>query len=178
MAIGIIYNNENVVVEANTNADSLDWSSRQNSLVFHDGNSTNGTREYLFNLLITVPIKYLKVVNSEVLEMTSDEKLAVDAAEAFALSSKQQADMRTRGPILIDEKSSEYAVLRGMLIEILNYVNLERTNFNSLLTWLGTQVQLTNRIQLTNFQLNTATPIQALTAIKNRIAAGEADKIQ
>lgn len=178
MAIGIIFNNQNVVTDANINADSLEWSVKPNSLVFHDGNSSEEIRNTIINLLRTIPIKYLKVVNSMVVEMTAEEKLAVDAAEAFALSAKQQAEMRNIGPIVIDEKSAQYAVLRGMLIEILNYDNTERTNFNSLLTWLGTQGTLVNRNQLPSAQLSIATVSQALTAIKNRIAAGEADKIQ
>ena len=178
MAIGITFNNQNVVTDANINADSLEWSVKQNSLVFHDGNSSEDIRNTIINLLQTVPIKYLKIVNSMVVEMTAEEKLTVDAAEAFALSAKQQEEMRSIGPIIIDEKSAQYAVLRGMLIEILNYVNTERTNFNSLLTWLGTQGTLVNRNQLPSAQLSIATVSQALTAIKNRIAAGEADKIQ
>lgn len=178
MAIGIIYNNENVVIEANLNADSLDWSVKPNSIVFHDGNSTDETREYLFNLLKTVPIKYLKIVDSNVVEMNSDEKLAVDAAEAFAIESKQREEMRNVGPTLLDIKSPDYAVIRAIIIELIEQTNNERTNFNSLLTWLGAQGGLTSRTQLPNFQLNTLTAKQALTAIKNRISVGDADKIQ
>lgn len=178
MAIGIIFNNKNVVTDANINADSFEWIVKPNSLVFHDGNSSEDMRNTIINLIKTVPLKYLKIVNSMVVEMTSDEKLVVDAEEAFSISNKQQEDMRNQGPVLIESRDAQNAILRAILLELLNYVNTERTNFNSLLTWLGGQGGLTNRVQLTNFQLNTATALQALTAIKNRIANGEADKIQ
>ena len=72
MAIGIIFNNQNVVTDANINADSLEWSVKPNSLVFHDGNSSEDIRNTIINLLQTVPIKYLKIVNSMVVEMTAE----------------------------------------------------------------------------------------------------------
>lgn len=178
MAIGIIYDNNNKVIETNLNADSLEWGARPNSLVFHDGNSTEDIRNTITDLIKNTPIKYLKKVGNDIFEMTADEKLVVDAAEAFSISNKQQEEMRNQGPVLIESRDAQSAILRAILLELLNYVNTERANFNSLLTWLGGQGGLTNRIQLTNFQLNTATALQALTAIKNRIANGEADKIQ
>lgn len=76
--------------------------------------------------------------------------------------------------------------LRAVVIETLAYANAQReyeatiqTKFNSLLTWLGGQAQLTLKGQLPAMALPTApaqaTPSQAKTALKSRINAGEAD---
>lgn len=178
MAIGIIYDNNNKVIETNLNADSLEWGARPNSLVFHDGNSTEDTRNTITALIKNTPIKYLKKVGNDIFEMTHEEKDAQDAADLAAVTAELEKEMRMNSQILADAKTAELAILRAMLIEILNYVNQERTNFNSLLTWLGAQGGLTNRAQLTNGVLSIATASQAFTAIKARLANGEADKIQ
>ena len=91
MAIGITHDGADKVLDANPNADE-NYGSRPNTIVFHDGNSTPSDLANLYNLIRTVPTKYLKRAGSVISEMTSQEKSTVDAtAAADAISRAKQA---------------------------------------------------------------------------------------
>lgn len=81
MALGFIYDNSNAITEVNDNADGLEFATRTNSLVFHEGNTDPVTLAALYILARTVPAKYLKKVGSSVQEMTASEKAVVDTLE-------------------------------------------------------------------------------------------------
>lgn len=76
---------------------------------------------------------------------------------------------------LASQEKEQNAMVRAVVLELLNYANAERNKFNLLLQWLGTQTTLANRGQLTALELIEATPQQAKQAISDRITAGEAD---
>lgn len=171
MAIAILFDGSNRVTTYNVNADTLDYLGRPDALVYYDGNSDDSKRETVLNLLRSVQIKYLKVVAGELLEMTQEEKSAIDSAEALASLNS----FRSTALSLVDLKDPQAAIIRSALIEILNYCNAERNKFNTLLAWLGTQGTLSNRTQLNAMSLIEATVQQAKDSIKNRINNGEAD---
>lgn len=84
--------------------------------------------------------------------------------------------LRRKAKEALDEQQQEnHALIRAVVIELLNYCNAQRARHNTLLQWLGTQTTLTNRGQLAAMQLNEATPAQARNAIKTRITNGDAD---
>ena len=76
---------------------------------------------------------------------------------------------------LDEQEAGDHALIRAVVIELLDYCNAQRQQHNALLTWLGAQGTLANRGQLTAMQLAEATPTQARTSIKSRIDAGNAD---
>lgn len=76
---------------------------------------------------------------------------------------------------LQSQSAEQSALIRAVVIELLDYANQQRDAHNSLLTWLGSQTTLVSRNSLPAMQLNKATPAQAKTAITNRIETGEAD---
>lgn len=84
-----------IVVKINpaTNAvlrieNSAEASASSDTLVFHDQNSTEATLDALSLLSLTVPLRYLKHSNGSIIEMSANEKTAVDAeiehAESWA----------------------------------------------------------------------------------------------
>ena len=76
---------------------------------------------------------------------------------------------------LSNNRVESNALIRAVVLELLDYSNAQRAEHNTLLAWLGTQTTLTNLGQLTAMQLNEATPVQARNAIKARLTNGEAD---
>ena len=76
---------------------------------------------------------------------------------------------------LDEQEAGDHALIRAVVVELLDYCNTQRQQHNALLTWLGAQGTLANRGQLTAMQLAEATPTQARTSIKSRIDAGNAD---
>lgn len=84
--------------------------------------------------------------------------------------------LRRKAKEALDSQAAEQnALLRAVVLELLDYANADRANLNTLLTWLGGQTTLTNRGQLSAMGSVEATPAQAKDAIKARLAAGEAD---
>jgi hypothetical protein len=76
---------------------------------------------------------------------------------------------------LADQADEQNALVRAVVLELLDYCNEQRKRHNQLLQWIGGQLTLLNRGQLAALQLNEATPTQAKQAIVSRIENGEAD---
>lgn len=76
---------------------------------------------------------------------------------------------------LADQAQEQNALMRAVVLELLDYCNEQRKRHNQLLQWIGGQTTLLNRGQLAALALNEATPQQAKQAIVSRIENGEAD---
>lgn len=76
---------------------------------------------------------------------------------------------------LADQAHEQNALVRAVVLELLDYCNEQRKRHNQLLQWIGSQTTLLNRGQLAALQLAEATPQQAKQAIVSRIENGEAD---
>ena len=76
---------------------------------------------------------------------------------------------------LADQAHEQNALVRAVVLELLDYCNAQRAKHNQLLQWIGGQTTLLNRGQLAALALNEATPQQAKQAIVSRIENGEAD---
>lgn len=65
---------------------------------------------------------------------------------------------------------------RAIVLALVDYLNVIGTKHNALLTWLGTQANLTQKAQLAGFALpDDIQPTQAKAAIEDKIAAGGED---
>ena len=77
---------------------------------------------------------------------------------------------------LADQADEQNALVRAVVLELLDYCNEQRKRHNQLLQWLNSQATiLLNRGQLASLALHEATPQQAKQAIVSRIENGEAD---
>lgn len=95
-------------------------------------------------------IKYWKVVDSSVVEMTQEEKDAIDSAEAAALLSSQRVGAKSK----LDGMVPEHLVLRAAMGIIKEEVNILRDLHS----------------------LAPRTLAQLKTAIKNKIDSGDVDE--
>lgn len=90
-----------------------------------------------------------------------------------AEDTREKTRLRTAAQAAFDGIDETRAIIRAAVIEMNARANRQATDFNTLLAWLGTQTTLVNRAQLTALQQGTATPAQAIAAIKARLANGE-----
>lgn len=167
MAIGIIHDGADKVVSADLNADGLEFATRTNSIVFHDGNTSSTDYSTLANLLMTVPIKYLKRIGNVISEMDQTEKNAVDAAElaqSIALAKQMAKEIYDS----IDHM--------GRVIRALGKLNVDEINV--LRSWLQSfKTEVAASTNLANFQSRVSglpntpnrTYAQAKTAIEGLI---------
>lgn len=122
MALGFIYDGSNAIIEVNDNADGLEFATRANSLVFHEGNTAPGALTAVYTLARTVPKKYLKRVGSTVQEMTQPEKDAVDAAAAAAIIAAAKSAAKATQTQL----DAQARVLRAVVKETVDELNFLR----------------------------------------------------
>jgi hypothetical protein len=176
MAIGLRHDGNGKVLEFRHSVDGLEYVTRPNSVAWHDQNATSEKLAALL-VLMRLPFKYLKWAANDVTEMSTEEKAAVDAAEVAAASQAVQDAMRVNGPILIDAKNTEAAVLRAivlLLIDELNSLRVWITSFKAATAAATTLANLQSRVAaLANMPDRTAE--QAKTAIKAKLEAGDAD---
>lgn len=137
------------------------------TLVFHDQNSTREIINILFVLIDTVPVKYMKVVGGDVLEMTQEEKDAIDAAELVV----ETANIR------ISAKESVVGFSPNPLFQRA-FADIIKDEFNLLRQWTRDfKTEVAAATNLANLQtrvaslptLNDRTLAQLKTAIQNRI---------
>lgn len=141
--------------------DPAPYVGRNDVLVFED--TTLQTVTELRTLLETVPVRYLIVIgNPQVREMTVQEKAAVDAAILAA----QIAANRTGAINNITFGSPEFVLLRGILLLIMDELNILRdwvTRYKAQVAAATSLANLQTRVaslpdvpQRTNQQLRTA----------------------
>ncbi len=167
MAIGIIYDGSNRVTDFNINADTLDYLDRPNSIVFYDGNSDDQKRSSIINLLMNVPIKYLKVFAGDLLEMDQTEKNAVDLALLTALD----MEIRSRAKSSYDGFSDLPLALRAFASITVDEINILRqwiTSFKTQVSLATTLADLKTRVAGLP-TVNDRTLSQLKTAIQSRI---------
>lgn len=167
MAIGIIYDGSNRVIDFNINADTLDYLDRPNSIVFYDGNSDDQKRSSIINLLMNVPIKYLKVFAGDLLEMDQTEKNAVDLALLTALD----LEIRSRAKSSYDGFLDLPLALRAFASITVDEINILRqwiTSFKTQVSLATTLADLKTRVAGLP-TVNDRTLSQLKTAIQSRI---------
>lgn len=104
---------------------------------------------------------------------TPEQLAAVTDADVAAT---RIARVRTAAGDALDTRQDDPILLqRAIFLEMIDAINRTRAQHNALLQWLNGQTTLTGRAQLANFQLGQPTPAQARQAVKDRLAAGEAD---
>ena len=83
--------------------------------------------------------------------------------------------LRRLAKLALDASESNSAILRAVVLELLDHLNSQLAKYNDLLAWLGTQTVLINRAQLNDFAALLPTYAQARSAIKQRVTDGEVD---
>lgn len=167
MAIAILFDGSNRVTDFNINADTLEYLGRPNSIVFYDGNSDDTKRNSILHLLLNVPIKYLKVVAGDLLEMDQTEKNAVDLALLTALD----LEIRSRAKSSYDGFSDLPLALRAFASITVDEINILRqwiTSFKTQVALATTLADLKTRVAGLP-TVNDRTLSQLKTAIQSRI---------
>lgn len=167
MAIAILFDGSNRVTNYNVNADTLDFIGRPDALVFYDGNSDDTKRNSILHLLLNVPLKYLKVVAGDLLEMDQTEKDSVDLALLTALD----LEIRSRAKSSYNGFLDLPLALRAFASITVDEINILRqwiTSFKTQVALATTLADLKTRVAGLP-AVNDRTLSQLKTAIQSRI---------